>query len=702
MTDRVPVTGLTASDNSVTFGYGNLLMAGNSGTVMVSGNLVRLDSTGNVRIMTTSRGIIFPDGTFMSTASSGAAISVTNDTTTNANTYYPSLTNNVTSGTLSALVTSSTKLFYNPSTGALNSTVFNGNSEGGYVSGTVFNARTSLIAATVTSNGAISGTTIGGTVITASTGYEGGYHSGTIFNARTSLIAATVTSNGTVTGTTFVPTGSTVPSNGMYLPAANSVGFATNSSARMQINSTGNVVIGTAFASQARLNVNTPTLASTSNLQTVGQVFYTTNNNADYLEITNTRNGSGGSDWTSAGWRLQEKIDATWMGYIQFNNGSGTSSNNAGISFGTGTSTTNANGVPEVMRITSNGGVGIGTIAPVIYGTTPGLSVHGDSVGFASLMYAGIEGMRLYSLPSENALLTIGARPLQFIQNGSIRMSIDANSNVNIGSGSTVAAGSKLNISGGNVRIETAGRGILFQDGSFMNTASVFIPTGSTTPTNGMFLPTTNTVGFASNSTERMRITSTGNVGIGTTSTLATTQLAVFGGNVQIGTASRGIVFPDGTFMNTAAAGGGGATITNNTSTNSNNYFPAMTNNQTSGTWTDAVTSSTKFYFNPSTGTLNATVFNSLSDAAAKTNIAPILGASNMIDALRGVRFGWRDNSGRSAGLLAQDVEKIMPELVNTSDQGKSLNYNGVIGILVEAIKDLKAELAELKRKIDA
>jgi hypothetical protein len=56
------------------------------------------------------------------------------------------------------------------------------------------------------------------------------------------------------------------------------------------------------------------------------------------------------------------------------------------------------------------------------------------------------------------------------------------------------------------------------------------------------------------------------------------------------------------------------------------------------------------------------------------------------VDQLNGVRFSWRDNGNRSAGIIAQDLEKIMPELV---DIDKSVNYNGIIGLLVEAIKEL-------------
>ena len=62
-----------------------------------------------------------------------------------------------------------------------------------------------------------------------------------------------------------------------------------------------------------------------------------------------------------------------------------------------------------------------------------------------------------------------------------------------------------------------------------------------------------------------------------------------------------------------------------------------------------------------------------------------------IIQALNGVRFDWKSNKVPSAGLLAQDVEKVMPELVHTNPESgeKSLNYSGVIAVLVEAVKYL-------------
>jgi len=56
-------------------------------------------------------------------------------------------------------------------------------------------------------------------------------------------------------------------------------------------------------------------------------------------------------------------------------------------------------------------------------------------------------------------------------------------------------------------------------------------------------------------------------------------------------------------------------------------------------------------------------------------------------------------------GLIAQEVEKLFPELVNTDDKGyKSMNYNGLIPHLIEAVKELKgqtAEIAELRKELN-
>lgn len=105
--------------------------------------------------------------------------------------------------------------------------------------------------------------------------------------------------------------------------------------------------------------------------------------------------------------------------------------------------------------------------------------------------------------------------------------------------------------------------------------------------------------------------------------------------------------------------------------------------------------SSTKLSFNPNTGTLSATIFNSLSDENKKYNIKVIEDAILKTQELRGVQFNWKDNGNPSAGILAQDLNKVLPELVSPE---MTINYSGVIGLLVQAVKELNERVRELEK----
>ena len=93
------------------------------------------------------------------------------------------------------------------------------------------------------------------------------------------------------------------------------------------------------------------------------------------------------------------------------------------------------------------------------------------------------------------------------------------------------------------------------------------------------------------------------------------------------------------------------------------------------------------------------------SDEKLKTNIETISNALDKVEKIKGVSFDWKKDGSKSAGVIAQDIEKIMPDLVkekeSLSDGEKSLsvNYNGLIGVLVEAVKELSAKVKELEEK---
>ena len=97
-------------------------------------------------------------------------------------------------------------------------------------------------------------------------------------------------------------------------------------------------------------------------------------------------------------------------------------------------------------------------------------------------------------------------------------------------------------------------------------------------------------------------------------------------------------------------------------------------------------------------GTITATDFNSTSDNRVKENIKTIENSLNTLTQLRGVSFDWKETGKGSYGVIAQELEEILPDLVKTGEV-KSVNYNGLIGVLIEAVKELKAEVEELKSK---
>ena len=102
------------------------------------------------------------------------------------------------------------------------------------------------------------------------------------------------------------------------------------------------------------------------------------------------------------------------------------------------------------------------------------------------------------------------------------------------------------------------------------------------------------------------------------------------------------------------------------------------------------------------TATGNVTAY---SDARLKTNVNTINDALSIVGKLRGVSFDWKESGKRSIGVIAQEVEKVLPELVLTQQvldptgesEIKSVDYGKIVGVLINAINELKEEVEELK-----
>ena len=105
----------------------------------------------------------------------------------------------------------------------------------------------------------------------------------------------------------------------------------------------------------------------------------------------------------------------------------------------------------------------------------------------------------------------------------------------------------------------------------------------------------------------------------------------------------------------------------------------------------------------------------STSDVSYKENIAPISNPLDKIMSIRGVEFDWNDDyvntrggvdgyftRKHDVGVIAQEVETVMPEVVGTRPDGtKGVRYEKMVGLLIEAIKDQQQQIEELKSKLE-
>ncbi len=96
------------------------------------------------------------------------------------------------------------------------------------------------------------------------------------------------------------------------------------------------------------------------------------------------------------------------------------------------------------------------------------------------------------------------------------------------------------------------------------------------------------------------------------------------------------------------------------------------------------------------TGVVTAPNFVSSSDARLKSDVETIGDALALVSALRGVRFTM--DGSRQIGVIAQEVETVLPEVVRDNEAGQlSVAYGNITGLLIEAVKELAARVAALE-----
>jgi hypothetical protein len=167
---------------------------------------------------------------------------------------------------------------------------------------------------------------------------------------------------------------------------------------------------------------------------------------------------------------------------------------------------------------------------------------------------------------------------------------------------------------------------------------------------------------------ERMRIDASGNVGIGTASPTYKLEVA---GDVRV-------------------ASGGDLRISAGASGND----VAMYNDNADLYWNNGIA----LMYLSATGSLTATGnVTAYSDVKLKTDLTRIEGALDKLETLTGYTYTRTDIGERQTGLLAQDVQKVLPEAV-VEGEYLSVAYGNMMGLIVEAINELRAEVKALKK----
>ena len=98
------------------------------------------------------------------------------------------------------------------------------------------------------------------------------------------------------------------------------------------------------------------------------------------------------------------------------------------------------------------------------------------------------------------------------------------------------------------------------------------------------------------------------------------------------------------------------------------------------------------------TGLVTAANFTASSDERLKEKVttAPV----GFIDSLKGREWEWKESGEKGSGVVAQELEQVLPHLVHEDDEGmKSVSYNGLVAYLIEELKDCRERIAALEAK---
>ena len=203
----------------------------------------------------------------------------------------------------------------------------------------------------------------------------------------------------------------------------------------------------------------------------------------------------------------------------------------------------------------------------------------------------------------------------------------------------------------------------------------------------GITNPALDTIGFVEGGTERMRITSTGRVGIGTTNPYETLHV---NGRVR---ASSIRCASNGSYIHQAGVMGGAGLEIRHTSSASSTYLNTMIEFENGSATT---VGSIKSHG-------STTQYNTTSDERMKENIQDAGDAGDKIDAIQIRQFDWKDsNHHEDFGVIAQELNEVAPEAVSkgyTEEDMWGVDYSKLVPTLIKEIQSLRNRVAELENE---
>jgi hypothetical protein len=323
------------------------------------------------------------------------------------------------------------------------------------------------------------------------------------------------------------------------------------------------------------------------------------------------------------------------------------------------------------VTIDSAGNVGIGTTSPPSYGSTFTV-VQASNSGSGVVQAQSTTNSVITEIESEGTRGAVGTRTnhdLAFKTNQTERMRLTS---TGLGIGTTSISG-KLSINGE----------VYAAAGSASGVAYGFYPKGTYGNT-GMFSPAPNTVAFATTGGERVRIDSSGNLLVGTTSQGTTEKLHVSSATTEV------------------------ARFTNSVNTSGYSGIRVVVGASDTSTWHfRGETRGVSNWYLYGNGTTSYS-----SDSRLKKNIETTRdGYLNDLMQLRVVKYNWinsQDTTPKELGLIAQEVEQVFPNLVQEHDiegvdgQRKHIKHSVMEFILIKAIQEQQAIIESLKARLDA